>query len=122
MIKIKLELSNTLDQVLKEAIEETYSKPFDQRIQDTVKDLKDATPVDTGYAQSRWKSYKQNSLTIKFSFKNPFLFKLIDSQHIIDNDADYIQYLNAGWSKQAPAFFVEQTLISNGFQPNVKSG
>lgn len=122
MIKIKIELSNTLERVLKEAVTGAYEKPFDDRVKDTLKELVDATPVDTGYARSRWKHYKQTSFFVNFSFKNISAFKLIDSQHVIDNDADYIQYLNAGSSKQAPSFFVEQILLNNGFQPNVNSG
>ena len=55
-----------------------------------VEALQEATPVDTGYAESRWTH---------------------DGKHII-NDAEYIARLNEGHSEQAPAYFVEQTLLS----------
>lgn len=53
--------------------------------------LANATPKDTGYAASRWK-VEGNSIT---------------------NDAGYLDELNAGSSKQAPAHFVETTLLAN---------
>lgn len=55
-----------------------------------VADLQAATPVDTGYAQSRW---KHDGVSIT-------------------NDAPYIEELNAGHSKQAPAYFIEQTVLN----------
>ena len=63
-----------------------------------VVDLKLETPVDTGYAQSRWK-------VTKGSVFFPFT---------ITNDAPYIDFLNAGNSKQAPKYFVEQTMLRYG--------
>lgn len=51
--------------------------------------LRARTPVDTGNARSRWVSAE--------------LGPHID----ITNDAPYIMRLNDGWSKQAPAGFIE---------------
>ena len=60
--------------------------------------MQDATPVDTGYAQSQWRK---------------------DEKGNIVNDADYIDRLNAGTSQQAPAYFIEQTLLAHqGVHPN----
>ena len=57
---------------------------FDKIADDVSNDLKNATPVDTGYAKSRWKEKKGvNSTTI-------------------NNDAPYINELEKGRSKQAP--------------------
>lgn len=62
-----------------------------------VQSLKDATPEDTGFAKSQWK---------------------IEGKAIV-NDADYVSNLNQGTSQQAPAFFVEKTLLSQeGIIPN----
>ena len=61
-----------------------------------IRNLKEATPVDTGYARSRWKA---NNTVYGFE---------------IENDADYISDLNEGSSRQAPAFFIEQELSSIG--------
>jgi len=59
--------------------------------------LKNATPVDTGHAKDSWK------------------FNLNE----IENTAEYIDKLNSGSSSQAPAFFIEKTILSNPFvKPN----
>lgn len=60
------------------------------------KDLRDATPVDTGYARSRWKTTE------------------VGEVFLVENDAPYIQYLNAGTSKQAPSHFVEGVALKYG--------
>jgi hypothetical protein len=59
------------------------------------------TPVKSGYARSRWKA----------TFEKDINGETIG---LIDNDAPYIGRLNAGSSKQAPAFFIEQVLIAIG--------
>lgn len=59
------------------------------------------TPVDTGYARSRW----------EYSFKEDENGNVVG---IINNDAPYIGVLNTGWSKQAPKFFIEKTLAAIG--------
>lgn len=60
--------------------------------------LADATPVDTGYARSRWDTSlgvsQQGTLQVS-----------------ITNDAPYIEELNRGSSRQAPARFIEETLL-----------
>jgi len=62
-----------------------------------VERLKEATPVDTGFAESRWSH---------------------DGKHIT-NDAEYIDRLNSGSSEQAPAYFIEETLLSQkGINPS----
>lgn len=50
------------------------------------------TPVDTGNARSRW------------------VMADLGPQIDIINDAPYIMRLNDGWSKQAPAGFVERAI------------
>ena len=65
-----------------------------------IEDLKRATPKDTGYAASRWSFSEEGG---KF---------------VIYNDAAYIGLLNNGRSIQAPAGFVEQILLDNGFEPH----
>lgn len=58
--------------------------------------LRKVTPVDTGYARSRWRSRR---------------YLLVPGGEIT-NDADYIVRLNQGSSKQAPKFFIEQALTA----------
>jgi hypothetical protein len=60
-----------------------------------VAELKEATPVDTGYARGQWR---------------------VEGDKII-NDADYIQNLNDGSSNQAPEFFIERIFLN---KPGVK--
>ena len=57
--------------------------------------LKDATPVDTGEARDGWKTSPEG----------------------VTNDVEHIRYLNEGSSEQAPAHFIEKTVLAN---PRVK--
>lgn len=56
--------------------------------------LREATPVDTGFARDSW----------------------IATNEGVINTAPYIAELNEGTSQQAPAFFIERTVLS---QPNI---
>jgi hypothetical protein len=72
-------------------------KQVDEIVDNLVENLKEATPVDTGYARSRWRR---------------------EGDKII-NDADYIEALNGGSSAQAPMYFIESTVLSQeGVRPN----
>lgn len=63
-----------------------------------INELSNNTPIDTGYAADQWH---------------------LDAAGNIVNTADYIDELNAGSSKQAPAYFIEQTLLAHkGIRPN----
>jgi hypothetical protein len=75
------------------------------------------TPIDTGYARSRWKYDTEQVFRLSFSFANPAFVKFIDTRQVVVNDAPYIQYLNEGWSKQAPPRYIEQTMLQHGFKP-----
>lgn len=67
-----------------------------QRVNEMVTELKQRTPVDTGLAQSSWKT--------------------TDTEKGVDvrNDVEYIQRLNEGSSKQAPAHFIEAVALKYG--------
>jgi hypothetical protein len=56
-----------------------------------VKDLKEATPVDTGEARDGWR---------------------LEGNAIV-NDVEHLSDLNDGSSQQAPAHFVEQTVLKH---------
>ena len=71
-------------------------KEFRSRIASMLLMLKASTPKDTGFAQSEWQATGQF----------PRLRVL--------NNASYIEYLNRGSSKQAPAFFVESIALRFG--------
>lgn len=67
------------------------------KLKELVVALKANTPVDTGYAQSEWK---------------------VEGDSIV-NEADYIDELNSGSSQQAPAYFIETTLLAQeGVHPS----
>lgn len=60
-------------------------------------DLKTATPVDTGLAQSSWTARQISNVTT-----------------VVQNNVPYIRYLNEGSSEKAPAFFVERVALKYG--------
>jgi hypothetical protein len=68
----------------------------EKKIQKLLSELKQATPVDTGKARDGW--YFTGSS--------------------IRNDVEYIDELNQGTSKQAPAYFIEKTVLAQiGIKP-----
>jgi hypothetical protein len=68
-----------------------------RKLNEIVNTLQENTPVDTGYAASRW-SYTKTSIV---------------------NDAGYISDLNRGSSIQAPLNFVERSILSHdGAKPS----
>jgi len=62
----------------------------DNKLENILTALKEATPVDTGRARDGWE---------------------LKPGKIINN-VEYIDDLNAGHSKQAPSHFIEKTLLS----------
>ena len=74
--------------------EEIADEDLDAKLRFANNLLRRITPVDTGFARSRWK-YSSN---------------LFLPGGVLENDAPYIIYLNQGSSKQAPAFFIERAL------------
>ena len=60
------------------------TRAVDQITRDLFDELKTTTPVDTGFARSRWK--KKGSI----------------NNRVIENDADYVSFLDDGSSRQAP--------------------
>ena len=65
-----------------------------------VEKLAEATPVDTGRAKEGWKVDE------------------VDGRIVIVNEVSYIPELNAGTSRQAPAHFIEKTLLQAGVNSN----
>ena len=60
--------------------------------------LQIVTPVDTGVARKGWYTKKSRTL---------FNGQVGE----INNDVEYISFLNNGHSKQAPKYFIEQVLV-----------
>ena len=68
-----------------------------KQINGLVQELREATPVDTGEARDGWKR---------------------DDDAIV-NEVEHISYLNEGTSQQAPALFVEITVLAHkGVRPS----
>lgn len=81
------EIQNLIDNTKKESLERVSNS--------LLKEIKEATPIDTGRARNGWqleKDYKGNSIV---------------------NDVPYIPSLNDGHSKQAPSYFIERTVLKN---------
>ena len=72
---------------------------------DLLRSLRESTPIQTGFARSRW----------RVSRTNPELG--MESGITITNDAEYIDDLNMGSSQQAPARFIEQAVLRQGCEP-----
>lgn len=91
MIKIKISGDPLKD--LRKAVDAAQTK----QIHRAVEALKDATPVDTGNARDGWR-YENGAIV---------------------NEVDYIDRLNQGTSNQAPAHFIERTLLAQeGISPS----
>lgn len=76
---------------LRESVSREINSKKNAKIDSIVKDLKDATPVDTGTARDGWKR---------------------DGNAIV-NEVEYISQLNQGSSQQAPSHFVERTVLAH---------
>ena len=97
-MKLNLSIKN-IDQTFKSLQERllTLSDNESQKIVNNfVNELKEVTPVDTGLARDSWLQTKTKDG--------------ID----VSNTTEYIEYLNAGSSKQAPAHFIERTALKYG--------
>ncbi len=96
-MKIKVTGIKETLKYIEQSVEKQISESKPAIVDALVVKLKEATPVDTGHARDSW---KRNG----------------DS---IENDTDYIDDLNRGTSQQAPAYFIERTLLSQpGIKPN----
>lgn len=73
---------------------------LEKRVEHATEALASVTPVRTGYARSRWDyDMKRHGDEVYGE---------------ISNDAHYIGKLNQGTSQQAPAYFIEQVLMTVG--------
>lgn len=76
---IKISVSGKLPNIKRK-----ITRAVDQISRDLLDELKATTPVDTGFARSRWK--KKGSI----------------NNRVVENDAEYISFLEDGSSNQAP--------------------
>jgi hypothetical protein len=99
-MEIKFIGVSELMKVLHINLDKEESKQKESIVKSLLHALVEATPIKTGAARRAWKMHKTPSGNI-----------------YLVNDKKYIRKLNAGSSKQAPAHFIEQTVLNNN---NVK--
>lgn len=119
MLKLSISGFEKLANKLASQINSAIEREAEQRVKILVRNLALATPVDTGYAASRWTYAEKKDSTLIYKVKaGSVFFNFNVKEYAISNDAPYIIYLNQGWSKQAPSYFIEQTIMSSGFKIN----
>lgn len=88
-------------------------------ILEIVRELKRATPVDTGHARANWipsvgseNTAEAQDASLQAAGQAAVLsYKLGQGLLFITNVVPYIRRLNDGWSGQAPALFVESAVL-----------
>jgi len=92
---LKIEISG-IEEAKREILKAlTVSEPLKRTIAEgIIRDLKAATPVDTGAARDSWRYVGGR-------------------RSAIVNDKEYIKNLNEGSSKQAPARFIEMVILKH---------
>jgi len=119
MISIKLlGVSETLESNDKEFIK-TINQLNALQAFETLNALKAATPVDTGRARNSWILTEKENEFSKGELGGSNLLGAPSEDKVtplfITNGTPYIESLNEGSSKQAPARFVEQTVLSKNY-------
>ena len=92
---------------LREELGDEVAQNFDTQTFQLVENLRDATPVDTGNARDSW----------FITPTSPEPGDPTDVRAVIFNTTDYIDDLNAGTSRQAPARFIEREALQL-FEPD----
>lgn len=120
MAKISIKLKGVKDEFNRLDKETTEAINSLARVQalDTLTKLKSATPVDTGRARNSW-ALTQNKTTFRDAKTGavlPTTLPPISGNEIetlyLTNGTPYIEDLNQGSSKQAPARFIEATILT----------
>jgi len=101
---VSLEVINFKQEMerLDREFKELANKEIEELIHYGTNQLKVVTPVDEGRARMGWFDEIERNRYGGFSGGN------------IINEVEYIGRLNAGWSQQAPRYFIEQTLVKIG--------
>ena len=87
---------------LEQDIETEINTQLSTAVNAAVRDVRIATPVDTGRAQRSWDLKRNLSKRVG---------NLTLNSYTVENDTSYIQYLNEGTSAQAPTRFIETTFL-----------
>lgn len=97
MLNFKLLNAKAELERVKEAVVAKQELLLKNNSEKMLEDLKDVTPVDTGFARNSWSLVKDSKDSVR-----------------VTNSAEYIEHLNRGSSKQAPALFIEKTALKYG--------
>ena len=116
MIRLKLTGVDKAFDELDEEVVETVNALARLQAFEATGALKDATPVDTGRARNSWALVENRNqfLDAKSGSQTPFIGPPSKDEIevlYITNGTPYIEDLNQGSSKQAPARFVETTML-----------
>jgi hypothetical protein len=101
---VSLEIVNFKQEIerIEREVKELANEEIEELIHYGTEQLKIVTPVDKGRARMGWFDEIERNRYGGFTGGN------------IINEVPYIGRLNAGWSKQAPSYFIEQTLVKIG--------
>ncbi len=111
----------SLNQVI-DGLDDLISKAVKQLVVNSTKNLKESTPIDTGFARSNWVpqigapyggvagSISAVSDSAQTSGLLSVLTSYKDGKVYISNNTSYISKLDGGSSKQAPKGFVFRSL------------
>lgn len=99
LISLKIKGVSSEFKRLREELRKEEKRKLQKVCEQAIAELRDKTPVDTGFAKSQWRLVKTKSKTPEFE---------------IHNETPYIDFLNLGSSKQAPKYFVERTMLKYG--------
>lgn len=99
MMGMKITVKNVKSEMdkLTKAFQKYEELNIEKKTNELLQELKSVTPVDTGHARDSWSVQSLNQ-----------------KRAVIINSAGYIEILNAGSSKQAPAYFIERTALKYG--------
>lgn len=103
MLRMRVNYKEAIKDLRKQVNEVSNAKLLAES-QKLVKELRDATPVDTGLAQAAWRA----------QLEHDGKSNKVNGKVLISNWVPYIGYLNRGHSDQAPPHFIERIAASFG--------
>lgn len=106
MLKFKFKGIEKAFKLLNKEVTDIAVDETDERADELLKNLKDATPIDEGRARDGWKITVSREDTLSD-----------EAEVIIENNVPYIDELNRGSSKQAGPRFIERETMKL-FEPD----
>ena len=107
-VNIRLRNTRSAFDSLRDQLYNFVTREERTRAQRLLSNLEAATPVDTGFARDSWRITTTRSAS-----------RFREARTVIYNTAEYIEQLNAGSSRQAPARFIETEALRL-FEPDAQ--